>query len=65
MRRATDESIVLLKNENNTLPLDPTKLKTIAVIGPWVGEVLLDWYSGTPPMRSAFLTASRKRRAVA
>jgi len=49
VRQATDESIVLLKNDNNTLPLDRTRLKTIAVIGPWVGEVLLDWYSGTPP----------------
>ena len=49
VRQATDESIVLLKNENQTLPLDRTKLKTIAVIGPWTNEVLLDWYSGTPP----------------
>jgi beta-glucosidase len=49
VRQATDESIVLLKNENNTLPLDRTKLKTIAVIGPWTNDVLLDWYSGTPP----------------
>jgi beta-glucosidase len=49
VRQATDESIVLLKNENNTLPLDRTKLKTIAVIGPWTNEVMLDWYSGTPP----------------
>jgi beta-glucosidase len=49
VRRATDESIVLLKNENNTLPLDRAKLKTIAVIGPWANTVLLDWYSGTPP----------------
>lgn len=49
VREATDESVVLLKNENNTLPLDRTKLKTIAVIGPWTTEVLLDWYSGTPP----------------
>jgi beta-glucosidase len=48
-RLATDESIVLLKNEANTLPLDRTKLKTIAVIGPWADQVLLDWYSGTPP----------------
>lgn len=48
-RKATDESIVLLKNQNNTLPLDRNKLKTVAVIGPWTGEVLLDWYSGTPP----------------
>jgi beta-glucosidase len=28
------ESMVLLKNENNLLPLDPGKLKKIAVIGP-------------------------------
>jgi beta-glucosidase len=49
VRQATDESIVLLKNENNMLPLDRTKLKTVAVIGPWADEVLLDWYSGTPP----------------
>jgi beta-glucosidase len=48
-RLATDESMVLLKNENNTLPLDAAKLKTIAVIGPYADDVLLDWYSGTPP----------------
>jgi beta-glucosidase len=48
-RLATDESIVLLKNENNTLPLDAAKLKTIAVIGPYADDVLLDWYSGAPP----------------
>ncbi|MGB6691031.1 MAG: glycoside hydrolase family 3 C-terminal domain-containing protein [Terracidiphilus sp.] len=28
------EGIVLLKNANNLLPLDPTKVRTIAVIGP-------------------------------
>lgn len=28
------EGIVLLKNENNLLPLDPTKIHSIAVIGP-------------------------------
>jgi beta-glucosidase len=49
VRLATDESIVLLKNANHTLPLDLSHLKTIAVIGPWADEVLLDWYSGTPP----------------
>ncbi len=48
-RLATDESIVLLKNENNTLPLDRAKLKTIAVIGEWTDQVLQDWYSGTYP----------------
>jgi len=49
VRQATDESIVLLKNENRTLPLDREKIRTVAVIGPWTNEVLLDWYSGTPP----------------
>jgi len=32
-RRVAEEGIVLLKNENHLLPLDATKLKTIAVIG--------------------------------
>jgi beta-glucosidase len=33
--RAAQESIVLLTNKNQFLPLDPAKLKTIAVIGPF------------------------------
>jgi beta-glucosidase len=40
---------VLLKNAENLLPLDKTAIKSVAVIGPRAGEVLLDWYSGTPP----------------
>jgi len=32
--KAARESIVLLSNKNNFLPLDKTKLKTVAVIGP-------------------------------
>lgn len=32
--QASRESIVLLKNENNTLPLDITSVKKIAVCGP-------------------------------
>jgi len=47
--RAAQESIVLLKNSANLLPLDKRSLKSIAVIGPRANEVLLDWYSGTPP----------------
>ena len=46
---ATQKSIVLLKNSANLLPLDKKALKSIAVIGPRSNEVLLDWYSGTPP----------------
>ncbi len=32
-RQVAEEGIVLLKNENHTLPLDESKIKTIAVIG--------------------------------
>ena len=48
-RLITQKSIVLLKNAGNALPLDREKLKSIAVIGPRANEVLLDWYSGSPP----------------
>jgi beta-glucosidase len=48
-RLVTQKSIVLLKNSQALLPLDKSKLKSLAVIGPHADEVLLDWYSGTPP----------------
>ena len=59
-RQATDESIVLLKNDSNTLPLDRAKLKTIAVIGPWIDQVLQDWYSGTWPYSVTILDGIRE-----
>jgi beta-glucosidase len=59
-RKATDESIVLLKNDSNALPLDRAKLKTIALIGPWADTVLLDWYSGTPPYSVSILSGLRE-----
>ena len=65
VRQATDESIVLLKNQNNTLPLNRAKLKTIAVIGPWTNEVLLDWYSGTPPFSVSILQGIKEAAPVA
>ncbi|MGL5546357.1 MAG: glycoside hydrolase family 3 protein, partial [Tannerellaceae bacterium] len=33
-RKIADESVILLKNNNNLLPLDLSRLKSIAVIGP-------------------------------
>lgn len=48
-RLVTQKSTVLLKNENHALPLNKEGLKSIAVIGPYADQVLLDWYSGTPP----------------
>ena len=49
VRTVTAKSVVLLKNSMNLLPLNKSKIKSIAVIGPRANEVLLDWYSGTPP----------------
>jgi len=46
--QAARETITLLKNENNLAPLDPAKLKTIAVIGPNAHRSLLGGYSGVP-----------------
>ena len=34
LRRVARSAIVLLRNENNVLPLDPDALKTVALIGP-------------------------------
>ena len=48
-RKVTQESIVLLKNEKGMLPLDKSKIKSIAVIGPYADQVISDWYSGLPP----------------
>jgi beta-glucosidase len=45
------ESVVLLKNDKNLLPLDKTKIKSIAVIGPLADSVHWDWYGGTPPYK--------------
>jgi len=55
VRKATQKSIVLLKNANNTLPLMKEKLKSIAVIGPSANSVISDWYSGTPPYNVSIL----------
>ena len=47
-REAARQSVVLFKNDNNTLPLDKSSLKTIAVIGPMAGLCQLGNYSGGP-----------------
>jgi beta-glucosidase len=47
--QVTRESIVLLKNSDSLLPLDKSKLRSVAVIGPFGDNVLIDWYAGMPP----------------
>jgi beta-glucosidase len=60
-RKITQESIVLLKNSKNLLPLDKNKLKSVAVIGPYADQVALDWYSGTPPYAMSPLEGIRTK----
>jgi beta-glucosidase len=55
VRKATEKSIVLLKNEKMLLPLQKEKIKSIAVIGPSSNSVISDWYSGIPPYRISIL----------
>jgi beta-glucosidase len=59
---AARKSIVLLKNERNTLPLK-SSVKTIAVIGPNADSlpVLLGNYNGTPSAYTTILDGIRKR----
>jgi beta-glucosidase len=59
---AARKSIVLLKNERNTLPLK-TSVKTIAVIGPNADSlsVLLGNYNGNPSSYTTILDGLRKR----
>jgi beta-glucosidase len=57
------KAAILLKNENNLLPLDMSKLNSIAVIGPNAYEeiqpggryMLLGGYSGVPPYYTSVL----------
>lgn len=44
-RKIAEESIVLMKNENNILPLQMDKLKSIAVIGPNADQVQFGDYT--------------------
>lgn len=46
--RAAQESIVLLKNENNLLPLKKGQYKKIAVVGPCANDLFMGGYSGEP-----------------
>lgn len=59
--QAARETITLLKNENNIAPLNPSKYKTIAVIGPNANRPLLGGYSGAPKYNSTVLEGIKAR----
>ncbi|MFC5624804.1 beta-xylosidase [Algoriphagus winogradskyi] len=63
------KAVVLLKNENNLLPLNKDKIKSIAVIGPNAHEevpegkkyTLMGGYSGIPPYYTSILEGIRQK----
>jgi len=58
---AARKVVVLLKNENNLLPLNPDKLKTIAVIGPNAADVHQGGYSRQAGHGVSILDGIRER----
>src|SRR6202035_802973 len=60
-REVARESIVLLKNAGGLLPLDPKRIKSIAVIGPRAAEVLSDLYTGPMPYTVSVLEGIRDK----
>jgi beta-glucosidase len=60
-KRAALETITLLKNENNLLPLDPNQKRNIAVIGPNADRVMLGGYSGTPKYYTSVLDGIKEK----
>jgi beta-glucosidase len=63
--KAAQEAIVLLKNDDELLPLDLAKLKTIAVIGPNATDVHLGGYSRDPGRGVSPLDGIRARVGAA
>ncbi len=55
------EAITLLKNDNQTAPLNLNTIKTIAVIGPNADRGLLGGYSGVPKHNVTVLEGIRKK----
>jgi beta-glucosidase len=59
--KAAREAITLLKNDNQTAPLDLNAIKTIAVIGPNADRTLLGGYSGVPKQEVTVLQGIREK----
>jgi len=59
-KRMALESIVLLKNEAQALPIAKAGLHSVAVIGPLADDVHWDWYGGFPPYAITPLDGIRK-----
>ena len=60
-RQSAREVITLLKNEGGLAPLDLSKYRTIAVIGPNANRTLLGGYSGVPKYEVTVLEGIKAR----
>jgi beta-glucosidase len=61
VRLATQESIVLLKNTGDLLPLNKKNIKSIVLIGPRADQVVFDWYSSEGPYAITPLTGVKNK----
>jgi len=59
--QAACETITLLKNEGDLLPLNPETKQTIAVIGPNADRILLGGYSGKPKFYTSVLQGIKEK----
>jgi beta-glucosidase len=59
--KAAQQTITLLKNDDEFLPLDLKKKKTIAVIGPNADRIMLGGYSGTPKYYTTVLKGIKEK----
>ena len=51
---AAVKSIVLLKNDNDFLPVDKKKIRSVAIVGPFADNNYLGGYSGKPVHNVSF-----------
>ena len=59
--KAARQSMVLLKNEGNILPLDKSKVKKLAIIGPNADKCLLGGYADVPKQTVSPLQALKEK----
>jgi beta-glucosidase len=64
-REAARQSIVLFKNNKNTLPLDKGRIRKIAVIGPMADVCQLGNYSGLPNLQVSPLQGIKEYLGIA
>jgi beta-glucosidase len=60
-REAAGQAAVLLKNSRGALPLDASRTRRVAVVGPLVDTIYTDWYGGRSPYAVTPLEGIRDR----